>query len=65
MRERPGLTVTIAKSKLLPLLPENLFPGGAKAVWWLKAAQLDQGANCEIQREISKPRGFYCVDQVG
>lgn len=51
----PGLTVAEAKAKLLPLLPEDLFPGGDKAGWWLKAAQLDLEAKGKIQREATKP----------
>ncbi len=51
----PGLTVAEAKAKLLPLLPEALFPGGDKAGWWLKAAQLDLEAKGVIQREAGKP----------
>jgi hypothetical protein len=51
----PGLTVAEAKGKLLPLLPEALFPGGDKAGWWLKAAQLDLEAKGVIQREATKP----------
>lgn len=51
----PGLTVAEAKQRLLPLLPESLFPGGAKAGWWLKAAQLDLEAKGVIVREVTKP----------
>ena len=51
----PGLTVAEAKDKLLPLLPEALFPGGDKAGWWLKAAQLDLEAKGVIRREATKP----------
>lgn len=29
--EPPGLTVADAKAALLPVLPSDLFPGGAKA----------------------------------
>lgn len=50
-----GLTVAEAKAELLPLLPEALFPQGAKAGWWLKAAQLDLEAKGFIQRENTKP----------
>lgn len=35
----PGLTVAETKARLLPLSPEALFPGGAKAGWWLKGVQ--------------------------
>ena len=51
----PGLTVAEAKAELLPLLPQGLFPEGAKAGWWLKAAQLDLEAKGVIQRENTKP----------
>ena len=37
----PGLTVKKLKQRVLPLLPASLFPGGAKAGWWLKAVQFD------------------------
>jgi hypothetical protein len=51
----PGLSVAEAKAALLPLLPAALFPGGDKAGWWLKAAQLDLEAKGVIVREPSKP----------
>lgn len=51
----PGLSVAEAKAALLPLLPDALFPGGDKAGWWLKAAQLDLEAKGAIVREPSKP----------
>lgn len=51
----PGLTVSEAKAALLPILSQELFPGGEKAGWWLKAAQLDLEAQGAIQREATKP----------
>ena len=51
----PGHTVAQAKELLLPLLPDALFPGGDKAGWWLKAAQLDLEAKGVIEREATKP----------
>ena len=51
----PGLTVAELKGRLLPLLPESLFPGGAKAGWWLKGVQLDLEAKGQIARVASKP----------
>ena len=51
----PGLTVAEAKARLVPLLPEALFPGGATAGWWLKCVQLDLEAKGVIAREQSKP----------
>ncbi len=57
----PGLTVAEAKAKVLPLLPQDLFPGGDKAGWWLKAAQLDLEAKGEIAREATKPLRLHKV----
>ncbi len=60
-RRAPGLTIAEAKKKVLTLLPDGLFPGGAKAGWWLKAAQLDLEAKGIIQRENTKPLRFHKV----
>jgi hypothetical protein len=51
----PGLTVPELKAQILPLLPEALFPGGAKAGWWIKAVQLDLEAKGVIARTDSSP----------
>lgn len=51
----PGLTVAEIKLRVLRLLPEELFPGGAKAGWWLKGVQLDLEARGLIARENTKP----------
>jgi hypothetical protein len=51
----PGLTVSEAKERLLPLLPQTLFPAGDKAGWWLKAVQLDLEAKAVVERERTKP----------
>lgn len=51
----PGLTVAALKAALLPRLPSDLFPGGEKAGWWLKAAQLDQEAKGVIARAPGSP----------
>ena len=48
--EAPGLTVADAKAALLPNLSQDLFPGGEKAGWWLKAVQLDLEAKGVIKR---------------
>jgi hypothetical protein len=37
----PGMTAAEIKAGLLPHLPEELFPQGAKAGWWMKGVQLD------------------------
>jgi hypothetical protein len=55
----PGLTVAELKQRILPLLPSDIFPGGATAGWWLKAVQLDLEAKGLIAREASKPLRLY------
>ncbi len=59
--EPPGLTPAQAKEALLPRLPQNLFPGGEKAGWWLKAAQLDLEAKGVIRRAPKSPVRLYRV----
>lgn len=51
----PGITVAEAKESLLSYLPDDLFPAGAKAGWWLKAVQLDLEAKGVIERAQGKP----------
>lgn len=53
--DEPGMTVPTAKTALLPLLPDDLFPGGEKAGWWLKAVQLDLEAKGTIARNAKPP----------
>lgn len=57
--EAPGLTVAEARERLLPLLPQDLYPGGDKAGWWLKAVQLDQEARNVIRRAAGSPVRLY------
>ena len=54
----PGLTAAEIKTGLLPLLPADLFPQGAKAGWWMKAVQLDLEAKGVVAREPTKPLRF-------
>jgi hypothetical protein len=53
--ESPGLTAAELRVAILPHLPQDLFPGGAKAGWWKKAVQLDLEAKGIIVREATKP----------
>ncbi|MVA99266.1 hypothetical protein GN330_18630 [Nitratireductor sp. CAU 1489] len=55
----PGLTVAAAKEALVPLLPDDLFPQGKTAGWWLKAVQLDLEAKGVIKRAPQKPVHLY------
>ncbi|QCB56329.1 hypothetical protein E5675_19100 [Sphingopyxis sp. PAMC25046] len=56
---QPGLTVAEVKERVLPLLPDALFPCGAKAGWWLKGVQLDLEARGALARENTKPLRLY------
>ena len=51
----PGLTVAEIQERVIADLPEELFPGGAKAGWWTKAVQLDLEAKGIVAREKTKP----------
>ena len=57
--EPPGLKVADAQAALLPKLDPDLFPGGAKAGWWLKAVQLDHEARGLIMRAAGSPVRLY------
>ncbi len=54
----PGMTVADVKAALLPSLPDELFPGGDKAGWWVKCVQLDLEAKCIVKRS-TKPVRLY------
>lgn len=51
----PGLTVAEVQDRVLAHLPEDLFPGGAKSGWWMKAVQLDLEAKGVITRTNTSP----------
>jgi hypothetical protein len=53
--QAPGLTQAEMFKAVLPHLPEDLFPGGAKAGWWAKTVQLDLEAKGVVKREPTKP----------
>ena len=55
----PGLTQTEIRENALNHLPDDLYPGGAKAGWWAKTVQLDQEAKGTIIREKTKPLRWY------
>ena len=59
----PGMTVADAKSALSGHLSQDLFPGGEKAGWWLKAVQLDLEAKGIIARGSTKPVRLYRCKQ--
>lgn len=53
----PGLDAKALKAAILPLLPDDLFPGGDTAGWWIKCVQLDLEAKGLVVRE-GKPLRF-------
>lgn len=57
--QSPGLTQKEIYEAVIPHLPADLFPGGAKAGWWAKGVQLDQEAKGNLIREKSKPLRWY------
>lgn len=59
-RKKPGLTYAEMREQVLAHLPEDEFPGGAKAGWWLKCVQLDLEAKKVIERDLSsKPLRWH------
>jgi hypothetical protein len=57
----PGLTQAEIRARLGAHLPEDLFPGGAKAGWWAKAVQLDLEAKGLVARSKTSPLRFHKV----
>ena len=48
-----GMTQTEMRKAVVKYLPEDEFPGGAKANWWSKCVQLDLEAKGIIKRDAS------------
>jgi len=58
--EKPGLNQAEMGQTVLPYLPEELFPNGEKAMWWVKCVQLDLEAKGIIQRNVDqKPTRWF------
>lgn len=57
----PGMTVAELQAGVLPHLPDELFPGGDKAGWWVKAVQLDLEAKKVIARSPKPPVRLHIV----
>ena len=55
----PGLTQSQIRDAVVPQLPPDLYPGGAKAGWWAKAVQLDLEAKGTLVREPVKPLRWH------
>lgn len=54
-RAAPGMAVADLIAAVKPGLPDDLFPGGETAGWWVKAVQLDQEAKGVILRAPKAP----------
>lgn len=53
-RNAPGLTQAEMIAAVVPHLPADLYPGGAKVGWWAKCVQLDLEAKGILAREAGK-----------
>jgi len=51
----PGLTPAEVVAAVRPHLPQDLFPGGRTAGWWVKTVQLDLEAKGLIRRADRPP----------
>ena len=58
-KKAPGFTQAEIRQAVLKHLPEDLFPGGAKAAWWAKIVQLDLEAKGIVDREATKPLRWH------
>lgn len=52
-RRAPGLTQAEMVAAVVPRLPQHLWPGGAKATWWVKTVQLDLEAKGIVVRDTA------------
>ena len=52
----PGMAVSALIDGVKPHLPDDLFPGGDTAGWWVKCVQLDLEAKAVIARTPSPVR---------
>lgn len=56
----PGITAKEMLEKLVPILPQELWPSGEKSGWWQKTVQLDLEAKGLLIRDSkSKPLRWY------
>ena len=57
----PGFTVAELQAAVVAHLPQDLYPGGAKAGWWVKAVQLDLEAKGVVRRTRTSPLRLHRV----
>ncbi len=53
--DKPGMTPAEIIEAVKPILPQDLFPGGDKAGWWVKCVQLDLEFKGVITRAEKPP----------
>lgn len=57
----PGMSVADLLDAVRPNLPQDLFPGGDTAGWWLKSVQLDLEAKGVIARAPKPPVRLWAL----
>lgn len=55
----PGMSYEELREAVKPHLPQELFPGGQTAGWWIKCVQLDLEAKHIIARSPGRPLRLY------
>lgn len=59
--QAPGMTQAEMMEAVRIHLPDDIFPGGSTAGWWVKCVQLDLEAKEQIVREQTKPLRWHQV----
>ncbi len=59
--DEPGAKPAELIEQVKPDLPQDLFPGGAKAGWWFKCVQLDLEAKGILKRAEKPPVRLHKV----
>ena len=59
------MTLDEIRQRLAAHLPEELFPGGAKAGWWAKTVQLDLEAKGLAVRVQGRPLRLWRAETRG
>lgn len=49
--KEPGITQAEMGTSVRPYLPQDLWPNGAKSMWWVKTVQLDLEAKGLVIRD--------------
>lgn len=60
-QDAPGIAAADLRAAVISGLPTDLFPGGEKAGWWVKAVQLDLEAKGVLKRAPRPPVRLHQV----